>query len=169
MTAALADERTVPIKALLDAFAVRARAYAHIFDVLRESFGPDRAVELLAEATRRMGAAGAGPFAAFAPNDLAGLREAFLGSIPVADALFAPEVLREDADHLDIELHSCPLVSAWKQMGRSDEEIEQLCQGARAVDRGLFTAAGFSFTAEGWKRDGHDRCRLHVVPGRTAG
>ncbi len=167
MTATPADQRTVPIQALLDAFAVRAKAYAHIFDVLSESFGPARAVDLLAEATHRLGAANAGPLAEFAPHDLAGLRLAFLGAMPVPDALFKPEVLREDADHLDIEFHSCPLVKTWKEMGRSDDDIERLCQGARAVDHGLFTGAGFSFVGEGWKRDGGDRCRLHIAAPQT--
>ncbi|MDR3437230.1 L-2-amino-thiazoline-4-carboxylic acid hydrolase [Telmatospirillum sp.] len=169
MTAKPAEPRTVPVGALEEAFATRARAYAHIFDVLRENFGAARAVELLAEATHRMGAASAGPLAAFAPADLAGLSKAFLGAIPVADVLFSPEVLREDTGHLDIEFHSCPLVRTWKQMGRGDEDIEQLCQGARAVDHGMFTAAGFAFTAEGWKRDGHDRCRMQITPGQSGG
>jgi hypothetical protein len=163
MTTLSDDQRTVPIKALLDAFAVRAKAYAHIFDVLSENFGPTRAVELLAEATHRLGAANAGPPAKFSPHDFAGLRAAFLGAMPVPDALFKPKVLREDADHLDIEFHSCPLVKTWKEMGRSDEDIELLCQGARAVDHGLFTGAGFDFVGEGWKRDGGDRCRLHIA------
>ena len=83
--------------------------------------------------------------------------------MPVPDALFKPNVLREDADHLDIEFHGCPLVKTWKEMGRSDEDIERLCQGARAVDHGLFTEAGFAFVGEGWKRDGGDRCRLHIA------
>jgi hypothetical protein len=168
MTSTSADQRTVPITALLDAFAVRARAYAHIFDVLRENFGPARAVDLLAEATHRLGAANAGPLAKFSPHDFAGLRAAFLGAMPIPDALFAPNVLREDADHLDIEFHSCPLVRTWKEMGRSDEDIERLCQGARAVDHGLFTGAGFAFVGEGWKRDGGDRCRLHIAAPQTA-
>ncbi len=168
MTTTSADQRTVPLKALLDAFAVRARAYAHIFDVLRESFGEARAVDLLAEATHRMGAANGGSLARFSPQDFAGLRETFLGAMTAPDALFAPEVLREDADHLDIEFHSCPLVRTWKEMGRSDEDIELLCQGARAVDHGLFTGAGFSFVGEGWKRDGGDRCQLHIAAPHTA-
>ena len=168
MTTLCEDHRTVPIKALLDAFAVRAKAYAHMFDVLSENFGPARAVELLAEATHRLGAANAGPLEKFAPHDFAGLRAAFLGAMPVPDALFKPIVLRENADHLDIEFHSCPLVKTWKELGRSDEDIERLCQGARAVDHGLFTGAGFDFAAEGWKRDGGDRCRLHIAAPRDA-
>lgn len=168
MTTPSADQRTVPIEALLDAFSVRARAYAHIFDVLSENFGHARAVELLAEATHRLGAANAGPLEKFAPHDLAGLRATFLGAMPVPDALFKPQVVREDADRLDIEFHGCPLVKTWKEMGRSDEDIERLCEGARAVDHGLFTGAGFDFAAEGWKRDGGDRCRLHIAAPHTA-
>jgi hypothetical protein len=157
------NERTVPLKALLDAFAVRARSYAHIFDVLSENFGADRAVDLLAEATHRMGEANGAGLAKFAPGDVSGLKAAFLGGMPAPDATFKPEVLRENGGRLDIEFHNCPLVAAWKEMGRSDEDIERLCQGARAVDHGLFTAAGFDFAGEGWTRDGGDRCRLHIA------
>ena len=163
MTAPTSPGSTVPLEALLDAFAVRARAYAHILDVLRENFGSARAVELLAEATQRLGAANAPKLARYAPGDISGLGAAFLGAMPAPDATFAPHVLRQDDAHLDIEFHACPLVKAWKEMGRSDEDIELLCEGARAVDHGLFTTAGFSFVGEGWKRDSGDRCRLHIA------
>ena len=167
MSAESENERTIPLKTLLDAFAVRARSYAHIFDVLSENFGADRAVDLPAEATHRMGEANGPALAKFAPGDLAGLKAAFLGAMPAPEATFKPEVLQEVGGRLDIQFHGCPLVAAWKEMGRSDDDIERLCQGARAVDHGLFTAAGFAFAGEGWKRDGGDRCRLHIAPRET--
>ena len=142
MSEELEGEREVPLKALLDAFAVRARAYAHIFDVLSENFGAARAVDLLAEATHRLGEANGAALAKFAPGDVSGLKAAFLCPMPVPDATFKPEVLREDGDRLDIQFHGCPLVATWKEMGRSDEDIELLCQGARAVDHGLLPRRG---------------------------
>jgi hypothetical protein len=165
MTESAPDDRTVPLASLLNAFATRATAYAHIFDVLRERYGTGPAVEVLAEATHRMGEANAAPFAAFAPADLAGLRDAFLGGIPAPDALFAPEVKRCDAQRLEIKFHSCPLKKTWQEMGRSEADIELLCRGASAVDHGLFTAAGFIFKGEHWQPGGDGCCLLRIEPG----
>ena len=44
--------RMVPIEWLQGAFTMRAAAYANMFDVLRDAFGTDKAVELVGEATQ---------------------------------------------------------------------------------------------------------------------
>jgi hypothetical protein len=168
MTESATGGRTVPLEALLNAFAMRAAAYAHIFDVLRERYGTDSAVGVLAEATHRLGEANASRFAAFAPADLAGLRDAFLAHMPAPDALFAPEVTRCDADRLEIKFHSCPLKNTWQKMGRSEADIELLCHGASAIDHGLFTAAGFVFKGEHWHPGRDGCCLLRIEPGQPA-
>ena len=159
---------------LRGAFAMRAAAYAHVFDVLREEFGEARAMELSKRAIRRMGEAMAPRFADFAPKDLAGLAQAFLGSIPRRESMFAPEVLRADAECLEIQFHRCPLKEAWIAAGRSEADLARLCESAGAIDSGLFTAAGFSFAGTTWRPGESGCCRLRVEPGpadsdRTSG
>jgi hypothetical protein len=156
----------VPLDWLKGAFAMRAAAYANMFDVLREAYGVDRAVEIVAEATRRMGVTMGDKFKDLAPGNLAGLRDRFIGGIPAADEMFAPEVLGCDDKKLDIKFHRCPLKEAWLAMGRSQEDVELLCKAAGAIDGGLFKAAGFVFSNETWHPGDEGCCRLIIEPGQ---
>lgn len=162
------SEPPVTLDMLKAAFAMRASAYAHVFDVLREEYGADRAVELIARATRRLGDDMGQKFAHLGPADLDGLRDAFLGGIPCADEMFAPEVKRSDDERLEIQFHRCPLKDTWVAQGRSDEDVEMLCRAAGAIDGGLFTTAGFTFKGETWHPGRGGCCLLKVEPGPAA-
>jgi hypothetical protein len=165
MTAPTDTSAMVPIEWLQRAFAMRAQAYAHVFDVLRERFGADQALALLSESTRRLGTAMGGRYAEFAPGDLAGLRDAFLSGIPAGDVMFQPEVQRCDTESLEIQFHRCPLKETWQAMGRSDEDLELLCRAAGAIDQGLFGGAGFTLEGETWQPGRSGCCLLRVKPG----
>lgn len=147
------------------AFAMRADAYGHLFDVMREKLGVEKALEIGMEATQRMGVEMGKAFAHLGPDDLAGLKDAFLGGIIDGEAMFAPEVIRCDKDELLIQFHRCPLKEAWAAKGRSDEDVDLLCRLAGAIDRGLFETAGFTFAGETWKPGQSGCCRLRVLPG----
>ena len=160
--------RMVPIEWLQGAFTMRAAAYANMFDVLRDAFGTDKAVELVGEATRRMGVTMGAKFADLGPANLVALKERFIGGIPAVDDIFAPEIRQCDDERLEIKFHRCPLKEAWQAMGRSDEDLELLCKAGGAIDGGLFKAAGFVFKGETWKPGEEGCCRLVVEPGPTA-
>ena len=64
------DETMIPMSALRAALKMRAVAYAHMFDVMREHLGEEKAQEIGQEATRRLGQDMGPNFAKFAPNDL---------------------------------------------------------------------------------------------------
>lgn len=162
------EERMVPLAMLKRAFAMRAWAYAYMFDVLREEFGTDRALELLSESTRRMGKDMGGAYEGFGPQDLDGLRDRFLDGIPAGDVMFKPEVLETGGESLEIKFHTCPLKVAWQDMGRSDEDLELLCKAAGAIDGGLFNRAGFTFAGETWKPGETGCCHLKVLRGDAA-
>jgi hypothetical protein len=147
-------------------FAMRAAAYAHIFDVLREEFDEATALRLTMKATQRMGEQMGKSFADKGPADLEGLKTAFLGGIIEGEHLFAPEVIRCDGDELAINFHRCPLKEAWVAQGRSDHDVELLCKMAGAIDTGLFTAAGFTFAGTTWKPGEGGCCKLRVLPGQ---
>lgn len=162
MTARLDDETRALLRR---SFAMRAEAYAHLFDVLRERFGTEQALAIGMEATQRMGTAMGAKLAKHGPDDLAGLCDAFLGGIIDRDAMFGPEVRRCDAHALEIKFHRCPLKQAWEEAGRSAEDLQLLCRMAGAIDRGLFEAAGFTFAGSTWQPGETGCCTLRVLPG----
>ncbi|MGQ9371606.1 L-2-amino-thiazoline-4-carboxylic acid hydrolase [Azospirillum sp. ST 5-10] len=153
---------------LRNAYAMRAAAYAHMFDVLRERFGETVALEVGRESTRRLGESMGVKFQGFGPADLTGLCSAFLDGIPNRETMFAPEILRCDDERLEIQFHRCPLKEAWEAQGRSPEDVELLCRMAGAIDGGLFETAGFTFKGITWKPGQEGCCRLVVEPGSAA-
>jgi hypothetical protein len=150
---------------LYDSFANRAHVYRLLLGELRAELGEVKAAELLGRAVYRRGAEQAAKYAPFAPADLAGLREAFLGGLPDGGAMFAPEVVRCDREGLDVKFHRCPLKQAWLDAGLPEAEVAALCRVAAEVDRGLFEAAGFRFQADTYRPGGEGCCCLHVRPG----
>jgi L-2-amino-thiazoline-4-carboxylic acid hydrolase len=164
-TAPTPDPKAATIAQLQRAFAMRAAAYAHMYDVLAEEFGPPRAVDLCSRATERMGRTMGQAFAHLGPSDLPGLGKAFLAGIIEGETLFAPEVRQCDHAELRIDFHRCPLKEAWERMGRSQAEVATLCRIAGAIDKGLFEAAGFRFAGETVGPGEAGCCRLRVLPG----
>jgi hypothetical protein len=152
---------------LYDSFANRAMIYHLIFDELRRELGADRAEEILKRAIYRRGAEKGPKYAPYAPGDLAGLKEAFVGGLPDDGRLFRPHVLRCDAEALDIQFQACPLREAWQAAGLPEEEVAALCRIAARIDNGMFEAAGFAFSADTYQPGGDGCCRLHIRPGKT--
>jgi L-2-amino-thiazoline-4-carboxylic acid hydrolase len=146
-------------------FANRAHIYRLLFSHLRSELGAERATELLGRAIFQRGLEKAAKYASFAPRDLDGLKEAFVANLPDNGAMFAPEIVRCDADGLDIKFHRCPLKQAWLDAGLTPNEVATLCQIAAQVDQGMFEAAGFHFQAETYAPGKEGCCFLHVRPG----
>jgi hypothetical protein len=151
---------------LYASFKHRAMLYYLIFDELRSALGEPRAIAILTRAIRRRGEAIGQAYAAFAPDNLTGLRDAFLARIPDAGRMFSAKVERCDAGHLDITLQSCPLKDAWQEAGLSPQEVATLCRIAAAVDEGTFEGAGFMFSADTWQPGCEGCCQMHIRPGR---
>ncbi|MEZ5649274.1 MAG: L-2-amino-thiazoline-4-carboxylic acid hydrolase [Burkholderiaceae bacterium] len=151
------------------AFAMRAASYAHFYDVLREQLGREQALAICKKATRRMGEAMGPALAGHAPDDLAGLRDAFLSGIIEGQALFEPAAVGVADEGLRIDFMRCPLKEAWEAMGRADGELEDLCEIAGAIDIGLFESAGFRFAGKTWRLGQPGCCRLRVLPGTPDG
>lgn len=163
-----AEEPKVTYQQLAGAYAMRANFYLHMFDVLREAFGAERAVDLIGEATFRLGEQMGQKLKAHGPDNIEGLTEQFLAGIPCRDQLFQPELRRCDAQGMEIQFHRCPLKDTWTAEGREGEELEQLCRAAGRIDAGMFGAAGFTFKGETWAPGKTGCCRLIVEPGPQA-
>lgn len=151
---------------LYDSYKNRAILYYRIFDELRGELGEEKATELLGRAIYKRGdEIGRKKYASFGPNDLLGLKEAFVGGIPDDGRMFSPEVLRCDAEALDIKFHRCPLKEAWLEAGLPEDEVAAICRIAAVIDNRTFEAAGFRFSAETFQPGGDGCCYLHIRPG----
>jgi L-2-amino-thiazoline-4-carboxylic acid hydrolase len=143
----------------------RALIYMEMYDVLSAEVGAARAETLLAEAIFQRGLAAGKSLAKHAPDDLEGLKNSFLEAVPGGADLFAPQVLRCDRDHLEIQLHGCPLKDAWREAGLPEEKIATLCRIAGAVDQGLFRGAGFNVENRTWIPGSEGCCYLAIQRG----
>ena len=143
----------------------RALVYLEMYDVLVEDLGEAKAEALLTRAIYRRGRAMGKGFAKYAPGDLKGLKDAFLGSVPGGTGIFQPEVKKDEPGTLEIQLHGCPLKDAWREAGLPEQKVETLCRIAGAVDKGLFEGAGFRFENRTWKPGAAGCCFLHIARG----
>jgi hypothetical protein len=150
---------------LYAAFKNRALMYWHVFEELRKALGESQAITLMSRGIEARGRHIGRQFARYAPADLGGLRDAFVGAVPDEGRMFAPRVERCDADGLDITLQRCPLKDAWQEAGVADADIATLCRIAGRVDNGTFEAAGFQFVADTWQPGREGCCHLHIRPG----
>lgn len=150
---------------LYDSFKNRAILYYLILAELRDEVGVEKAEEIMKRAIYKRGVQKGAKYAPYAPADLEGLKEAFLGGIPDGGAMFKPELIRCSAEGLDIKFHGCPLRDAWMEMGLADQEVATLCRIAARIDNGTFEGAGFEFTADTWQPGGEGCCLLHIRPG----
>ncbi len=150
---------------LYEAFKHRAILYYLIYDELRKEVGPERAEDILSRAIYRRGVErGQQRYAKYAPRDLLGLKDAFLGNLADGGRMFQPEVLASTNEQLDIKFHACPLRDAWQQYGLSPEDVALMCRIASRIDDGTFEGAGFRFWADTWQPGGEGCCCLHIRP-----
>lgn len=70
------------------------------------------------------------------------------------------EILDKSEDHLLLDFHYCPLVTAWEKLGCSQEDISHLCDIAMDGDRGIADELGFDFKILRKIADGDDTCRI---------
>jgi predicted ArsR family transcriptional regulator len=145
-------------------FKNRAVLYYLIFDELRQEVGEQRAIDILKRAIYRRGQQIGQQFGAYAPHDLAGLKDAFLKIIPDQGRMFAPQVVKCDAESLVIQLESCPLKQAWEALGLDDHDKTVMCEIAGEIDKGTFEAAGFQFEPDTWQPGRHGCCHLQICP-----
>lgn len=153
-------------KELVGSFKNRALLYHHLFNELTADMGEAKAAETMKRAIYKRGREIGQLFAQYGPNDMEGLKDAFLAFIPDEGALFSPELERCDADGVDIKFHRCPLKEAWLEAGLPEAEVARLCAIAATVDNGTFEGAGFSFHADTWQPGEEGCCHLHIRPGK---
>lgn len=143
-------------------FKNRAVLYYFMFDELRKEVGSDRALEILKRAIYRRGKQIGERFSEFAPDNLPGLKDAFLKIIPDQGRMFHPHVVQCDSESLVIHLETCPLKEAWEELGLDDQEKTIMCELAGEIDKGTFEGAGFAFQPDTWKEGRTGCCHLNI-------
>jgi len=145
-------------------FKNRAILYYLIFDELRKEVGEQKATEILKRAIYRRGEQIGQQFGQFAPDNLDGLKDAFLEIIPDEGRMFDPHVVKCDAGSLEVHLESCPLKEAWEELGLDEKDRTVMCEIAGEIDKGTFEAAGFSFEPDTWQPGRTGCCHLNIRP-----
>lgn len=143
-------------------FKNRAVLYYLIFEELRQEVGEKQAIAVLKRAIYRRGEQIGKQFCHFAPKDLAGLKNAFLGIIPDEGRLFDPHVVQYDEESLVIHLNQCPLKDAWEELGLDEHDKTVMCEIAGEIDKGTFESAGFSFEPDTWQPGRTGCCHLNI-------
>ena len=153
-------------QALEGAMKNRALMYYHIYQEASREVGPEKAAGILKRAIYNRGLEIGKLLAGHGPDDLEGLKEAFLEKVvPHDGSMFAPEIIACGPEGLDIKFHRCPLKAAYLEAGLSEAETARMLEIAAQVDYGTFEGAGFSFSAETWRPGREGCCLLHVRPG----
>lgn len=154
---------------LYAAFKNRAMLYHHMFAALTERLGEKAATEIMQDAIYRRGREIGQRFGRIDPDDMEGIKDAFLAIIPDEGRMFDPHIHRCDENGVDIYFNRCPLKEAWLEAGLPEDRVEKLCAIAARVDNGTFEAGGFAFFADTWRRGEPGCCYLHIRPGRRTG
>jgi len=147
-------------------FKNRAYVYLHMYDELVAELGPDKAKEIMKKAIFKRGVEVGSSFQKYAPGDMKGLCDAFVGGSPADGALFCPEIERCDEGGIDLTFKRCPLKEAWLEAGLPEEKVALLCDIAAVVDYGTFEGNGFAFSADTYKPGADGCCHLHIRPGK---
>jgi len=135
----LKEEKTVPletyIKDIVTSHGMRARYLACIYDELVKRYGKETTFDILSKAIFNYGIDRAKFKIKQNPSMKSGNLEEFKWA-PFLRYMHKLEVVEESPDRIEYRLHSCPLVDAWKDMGKTAEEIRVLCDIAMAMDDG---------------------------------
>ncbi len=146
------------------AFGNRALMYYHVFEVLKEELGEERATDVMKRAIYRRGLEVSEKYrAAGEAGDLDEVGRIFCEGSPCQGALFEPGVEDRGEDVIVLRMTACPLVETWRAEGASASEIDTLCAIAAAVDEGTFEGAGLDLVfLDRLGRPGSHRCLLEL-------
>ena len=73
---------------------------------------------------------------------------------------FEKHVFKDTEDEYIVDLHYCPLVAHWLEMGLDDETVALLCDIAMEGDRGIAEGVGVDFDLQSTIARGDEVCRL---------
>lgn len=147
---------------LYDAIQDRARIYLEVFRVLETRYGETEAVDVMRAASHAHGVAVGQTLAHLAPGDFEGMAARWVMA-PDDGATFCPDVMRLDANGLEVRMMRCPLKDAWFEAGCSEAQVATLLYCASAFDEAALTGAGFDFELRLWQPGQPGCCHTRIM------
>jgi L-2-amino-thiazoline-4-carboxylic acid hydrolase len=142
---------------LEDAFQNRAHLYRLLLDELEQEFGSEQAQASMARALERRGREVAQILFRDVPPNPRDIGARFLSVSPDNGRMYPHDVEGTD-ECMTIRVQRCPLKDAWFASRLPPERVATLCRLAGAFDKGLFEAAGLSFSNETWSEERGGGC-----------
>ena len=150
-----------------EAFANRALMHAHLFDVLEEELGAEKAAALMKRAIYRRGLEIAERYrAAAARSDLEEIGRLFVEGSASGGDIFEPSIEELDLENrrIILRMNACVHKDTWQRAGYDTEHVDTLCDIASAVDFGTFEGAGLTLRfLDRQACAGSDRCLLELT------
>jgi hypothetical protein len=143
------DTEDILRRELEEAFRNRAHLYRLLLSELEDEVGPECAEQLMVRVLEARGREVAAALFKDLPPEPVAVGERFLSVSPDNGRMYPHEAERAPGC-MRIRVHRCPLKDTWTASGLPADRIAILCRIAGAFDRGLFEAAGLTFSNETW-------------------
>lgn len=153
-------------KQIEDAIKDRAIMYLYLFEGMEKKFGAEKAKEIFKKATYRRGVDKGKKYAKF-KNDLTKIADTFVTTSPADGKIFMPQKIKADKNTATLTMSSCPLVTAWKELGLSKSKIKLMCDLAKEIDYGTFESNGLKLDFKSTIGAGDKCCRLEIGKQKT--
>ena len=164
-----ASSMTASERALLDTTKLRAKAYVYIYEELAKVIGDERAKEICSNVTYRLGTEIAKDFSAKVQSSTIGVEE--LGDVltkaPEHVMPYDKRVAQRKPGYMQIEMHQCPLVETWREMGLDQKKIALMCDISHRIDCGIVESCGHKVSFSSFISRGADKCEMEIAAEKT--
>ena len=147
---------------IYDANKERGRLFLLTFRELLKRHGKEEAISTLRSISREFGCGIGHSLACFAPNDFAGLAEAYANA-PDDGVTYSPDIKQLDDHCLEVQMMTCPIKDAWVEAGCSDDEICTLLYCAAPQDEATWEVAGFDYEITLWSPGRQGCCHSRIT------
>lgn len=148
---------------ILEAHKFRAVMYYYLYDEMEKDLGEEKASQIFKKAAYRRGQDIQKNYRTLIEkHDYEGIAKLFCELSPAEGILFQPGIERTDTQMAILIMEVCPLVSAWKEMGLSEEKIQTLCKVASSIDNGTFESETTELVFTHQLGKGDSMCRFII-------
>jgi predicted ArsR family transcriptional regulator len=150
-------------KQILEAHKLRAIMYYYLYDEIEKECGEDKAQMIFKKATYRRGRELYKEYERFLKDiKFQEVADYFIKSSPSGGDLFQPRIEKVENNRVILTMNSCPLASAWRDLGLSEEKIQKLCEASSSIDFGTFESDSTEIKFTDQIGKGNERCRLII-------
>jgi len=128
------------VEGVRGAIRQRAKFFAFVYDEIRKQYGKEKASEITSKAAYTLGVERGKNSLKAKPELSKGKLSDWTDRTRKQLVIFDSRVPKEGI----IQMYDCPLVDAWKELGKSTDEIRALCDAAVASDQGEVSILPFT-------------------------